>query len=260
MSEISFCDPCHTFLRGSWTKLSEHHFAIQYEHHRNAESFQYALEMGCAICLRLWAAFRRGYDDDSQGYKESNARAPRPCPPSPTIFEHPVYRDNCSIVYFRHSELLYYARFELSSHYKPPAHIETASSSTGDDVALDFLLAQYRQCIEHHAMCSKPVPSHNFHPTRLIDVGTYSDALVHLCERESLPTGARYISLSHCWGNVRPTTLTKSSAACLKKGIPITSLPRTFQDAVAVTRTFRHRYLWIDSLYAHHNYPASLYH
>jgi hypothetical protein len=249
MSEFSFCDPCRAFLKGSWIRTSDDGYAIEYEHHHNAESFQSALEMGCPICLRLWAAFARGYDGNYLTYKDFSAGEPRPLLLGPTLFDAPVYLHNCPVVHFRHAEHGYYARLELSSHYNTPeSHAKTTSSSTGDDVALDFLLAQYMQCIEHHTVCSNPVPSHGFRPTRLIDVGIHSDTLIHLCERESLPTRAPYISLSHCWGSVRPATLTLSSAASLKEGIPITSLPRTFQDAIAVTRRFDHRYLWIDSL------------
>jgi hypothetical protein len=248
MSEISFCDPCHAFLKGSWTRTSND-LVTEYKHHHNAESFRSALQVKCAICLRLWAAFGRGYDNNIYSYKDFDAREPWPLFLGPTIFEHPMCLHNCPVVHFRLPEHQYHARLELSSLCNMlESQSKAVSSSTGDDVALDFLLLQYEQCVQHHTMCLRPVTDPDFHPTRLIDVGTRSDALIHLCERESLPTGAPYISLSHCWGNVRPTTLTTSSAASLKKGFPVASLPRTFQDAIAVTRRFHHRYLWIDSL------------
>jgi hypothetical protein len=61
----------------------------------------------------------------------------------------------------------------------------------------------------------------------------------------------RYIALSHCWGK-----LTREERFCtyveniesLKQHIPFDELPRTFRDAVTVTRALNVRYLWIDSL------------
>ena len=50
------------------------------------------------------------------------------------------------------------------------------------------------------------------------------------------------------WGKSQPLTLTQETAQVLEAGIPLAALPKTFQDAVFVTRTLGTRYLWIDSL------------
>jgi Heterokaryon incompatibility protein (HET) len=58
----------------------------------------------------------------------------------------------------------------------------------------------------------------------------------------------RYVALSHCWGKSPRTVLTSKTLEDLKNpGIAISYLPKTFRDAVQITRKLRVRYLWIDS-------------
>lgn len=91
-----------------------------------------------------------------------------------------------------------------------------------------------------------------FLPTRVIDVERPGSSMVRLTEdfaRQS-HTG-RYVALSHRWG-----PKTKHSAFCTNRrnrtdfqnGIALSHLPKTFQDAVHVTRSLGIQYLWIDSL------------
>lgn len=61
--------------------------------------------------------------------------------------------------------------------------------------------------------------------------------------------GASYTVLSHCWGKEpQHITLTESTEKMLQDGVALSSLPKTFQDAIAVTRMFQIQYIWIDSL------------
>jgi hypothetical protein len=231
MSKISLCDPCHAFLKGQWIPGS---YLNTYTHHPHGRSFNSALELDCAICVRLYAAFVSLYIGFYGGV-------------GPTTFGRPSISANCVTMTFRCENS--YVRLQMSPQSSTPeSHHNAIFLNNRDAMSLDFLMAQYRQCIEHHTMCSKAAQDHSFRPTRLIDVGTISNASVHLCEHELIPTSAPYVSLSHCWGGVSPTTLTTTSAASLKQGVLISSLPRTFQEAIAVTRSFNHRYLWIDSL------------
>lgn len=59
---------------------------------------------------------------------------------------------------------------------------------------------------------------------------------------------AKYIALSHCWGNCVVGKTTSQNFQSRLQGIPLSSLPQTFQDAVILCREFQIRYLWIDSL------------
>jgi hypothetical protein len=136
-----------------------------------------------------------------------------------------------------------------TSHAELPSHLVAPfSKNTGDDIALRFLRVQYERCLQHHAECRYQREDSDFLPTRLIDVGGTADPLVRLREH-ILPTArVQYVALSHCWGTFQPATLTKSTAELLRNGIAIASLPKTFQDAIVVTRSMRCKFLWIDSL------------
>ena len=65
---------------------------------------------------------------------------------------------------------------------------------------------------------------------------------------ESYGKRAPYIILSHCWGSKNTTRTTNVTLQERFRGIPFGILPKTFQDAVTITRTLGIQYIWIDSL------------
>ena len=88
-----------------------------------------------------------------------------------------------------------------------------------------------------------------FVPTRLIHI-VDSDQTLKLVENIGR---VDYITLSHRWGN--PTqkdqddySTTEKNHKTRCKGFSRSDLPKTFQDAVEVTRMLGKRYLWIDAL------------
>ena len=86
-------------------------------------------------------------------------------------------------------------------------------------------------------------------PLRVIDVGPSNGSTQpRLCFPDGLQ--GKWIALSHCWGNklLQPPKTTRKNLRKHEKRIPLESLPRTFHDAVLVTRALEIRYLWIDSL------------
>lgn len=124
------------------------------------------------------------------------------------------------------------------------------SSSTQSDSAVDFLLEKYQDCRKQHAQCnlverSNPVT----YPLRLLDVGTEEHSLIILRSTSGF-RDEEYVCLSHCWGDNKPFILDAHTKYALSKGINMAILPRTFRDAISVTRRLRIQYLWIDSLYA----------
>lgn len=60
----------------------------------------------------------------------------------------------------------------------------------------------------------------------------------------------KYCALSHCWGPVdkQPIRTLKENIQDHYSGIPLGALPRTFREAVILTRSLGIDYLWIDSL------------
>lgn len=91
----------------------------------------------------------------------------------------------------------------------------------------------------------------------MLDVGGLADInsppgwvrLIRAEERKS----NKYITLSHCWGNLSETQkrthcTSQENLNRRRQGFHVSELPKTFQDAVKVARAIGVPYLWIDSL------------
>lgn len=59
---------------------------------------------------------------------------------------------------------------------------------------------------------------------------------------------APYVTLSHCWGNSQPLTTTRETLQDRQQEIALSTFPKTYKDAVLITRGLGVKYLWIDSL------------
>jgi hypothetical protein len=108
-------------------------------------------------------------------------------------------------------------------------------------------MAQYwlKTCLEtHDSLCQ--VADNLPLPTRVLDVGLQESNLVTLY----VPNGqnGQWLTLSHCWGSSPLATTTKSNLESQCTGIMISTLPKTFRDAIYITRRLGYRFLWIDSL------------
>jgi hypothetical protein len=107
----------------------------------------------------------------------------------------------------------------------------------------------FETCLkEHKTLCPSVVTAKGkpLLPCRVIDVELYASQDVRLVETE----GGRghYACLSHCWGGEQPLQTTLDTLTQHRKEIKWELLPRTFQDAITVTRKFGIQYIWIDSL------------
>jgi hypothetical protein len=70
------------------------------------------------------------------------------------------------------------------------------------------------RCVATHTACNSTQVD-RFLPTRLIDVGTTADD-VRLCSSQTLPSNAKYMTLSHCWGKlVNRRSLLSTYPQCL---------------------------------------------
>lgn len=79
---------------------------------------------------------------------------------------------------------------------------------------------------------------------RLLDLSADDPRLI-VPEEGQVPP---YLALSHCWGGGSPLRTMKANAEQHYVGINKNDLPKTFQDAIIVTKTLGFQYLWIDSL------------
>lgn len=92
-------------------------------------------------------------------------------------------------------------------------------------------------------------------PTRVIDIGDSLDQkarLVITADNIDSYIGQRYATLSHCWGsgtNTQHSSITTSAnLESRTRGIDLSELSKTFQDAIQVARGIGVQFLWIDSL------------
>ncbi len=109
------------------------------------------------------------------------------------------------------------------------------------------------ECLNSHTKCfdiQTVAATRDILPLRLLDLAPALHAdFIRLESSEPFPSqNTIYVTLSHCWGGHCKTTLTRSSLATFQAGISISTLPKTFQDAVLLTRNLGIRYLWIDAL------------
>jgi hypothetical protein len=121
-----------------------------------------------------------------------------------------------------------------------------------------LLCGWIRWCDEGHAECKQVKAKHETAlPTRLLYVGDvgeqdYKQELIRLVGA-SEATSQQYVALSHCWGQLpeekqRIFCTTTENIDRRLQGFSVSELPKTFQDAVTITREIGIPYLWIDSL------------
>jgi Heterokaryon incompatibility protein (HET) len=100
-------------------------------------------------------------------------------------------------------------------------------------------------CRNTHKPCRKWQSTHQRScPTRLIDISQQDPKLV--CPAPG--TTLEFVALSHCWGGGSPLQTFKKNLASHMIAIQSEALPRTFRDAITITKTLGLNYLWIDSL------------
>ncbi|KAH6677894.1 heterokaryon incompatibility protein-domain-containing protein, partial [Plectosphaerella plurivora] len=122
--------------------------------------------------------------------------------------------------------------------------------STNSEAAWCRISEWFDSCTHTHATCGWRRLQNRWYPTRLLDVGvpgTETDTVKLIHTATTSPHGP-YLTLSHCWGGSVSIRTTRETETSFQSGLPITSLPQTFRDAVQVTRKLKARYLWIDSL------------
>jgi hypothetical protein len=108
-------------------------------------------------------------------------------------------------------------------------------------------------CDTTHACNQQDARSQGASPTRLIYVGHANPEVLRLY-RPKKKECVKYTALSHRWGNHPPTEdnprfcTTDSNVRARQNRFSLAELPKTFRDAVRVTRELGIEYLWIDSL------------
>ncbi|KAK0702794.1 heterokaryon incompatibility protein-domain-containing protein [Lasiosphaeris hirsuta] len=144
--------------------------------------------------------------------------------------------------------------------FLPRAHLSPAISAESTFLSARHWLSNCRA--NHSCHPSSSSTSKKFLPTRLLDLqptgssfSSSSSPSSNIIRIISSAThqfthgqDSEYFTLSHRWGTSHFLTLNKTNFSHLHSGFPVSDLPKTFQDAVAITLKLGIRYLWIDSL------------
>ena len=117
------------------------------------------------------------------------------------------------------------------------------SKDSSSDRCFNLAENWLQNCQDNHVMCRAAQATSL--PTRVIYLGK-SDEELRLCITHG--TSAKYATLSHCWGQITLPTLSMNNIQRLQLAIDYSVLPKSFQDAITVTRRLGVQYLWIDSL------------
>lgn len=139
---------------------------------------------------------------------------------------------------------------DLLKHNSPYHTVSTMN--TRPESCAPQIQAWIDRCTNDHDLCTRLrcVNDAKWHPTRLIDVSLDTGGpSVRLEDDPEKLSGANYNTLSYCWGP-KPhfLKLQSNNYSHFKSGILISSLPKTLQDSVVLTRALGIRYIWIDAL------------
>lgn len=105
------------------------------------------------------------------------------------------------------------------------------------------------ECMLQSGLAHKNCPKVTLYlmPSRVINVGPADGSKEPYLQDTKGSTG-QWVVLSHCWGSTVAMTTTKATLQLRQEKIPLSALPRSFQDAVVITRKLGFVHLWIDSL------------
>ena len=127
---------------------------------------------------------------------------------------------------------------------------DISSDNTNSLETLQFVQASLRNCLQNHNFCGAKISHVPWRPTRLLKLDHPSKNQIALLNHlEAFDEDfSNYITLSHCWGQGELIQLTSLTYPSLAKGFYVNALPRTFQDAIKITRSLGVSFIWIDSL------------
>ena len=106
-------------------------------------------------------------------------------------------------------------------------------------------ITSHNQCLEVQTVAA----TRDVLPKRLLDISSAArSGLLRLVSTTTMPQSTLYVTLSHCWGGNCDTRLSVDNVGIFEDGVEVSTLPKTFQDAIMITTKLNLQYLWIDAL------------
>ena len=238
------CETCQRCLRDSLI------LKVRREsHHATASSMFAAVKIGCRICTCLWRQFTgdRSVDPGHRLYHTFSFPFSE-CLPNPRLNPNSGVT---LIVFGKHYGYWHLTPSTIRNEMVPQIDGFSYQNDRNNLMNQYWKLANgwLSGCLSHHTSCKHVINTHNYCPTRLIEVRVNSlECELRLYSTSNGPIKEPYMTLSHCWGKSQFLRLTASTLDRLQKGFALAELPPTFQDAIIVTRALGINFLWIDAL------------
>jgi hypothetical protein len=207
-------------------------------HHTNYVDLKRAADGGCYLCIRVCMGI------DKRAHTQNAS-------PVFTSMEYSIMRSQNRLQFSLDMGRPAISTFQWydKSQY-PEISYEDIPPTTKDPKCMEMARGWLHNCREHHECRKKGrLSALSTNPTRVLWVERSTKALLQA--RLHYPTTTEhldYLTLSHVWGNQKFLTLTKANHDAFPRGIAISDLSKTFQDALHVTMELEFCFLWIDSL------------
>lgn len=231
-------------------------YDLFFEHHADKESLEISARQNCCICRTVCQIVVSKIPSSQHENHDILS-------PTPGAWEDHWFTQ-ASLFYVSKNES-YRLDFKLNRQYnfdragsfllKPTVgdHDHERSTSNTTSSYDNFQLAKkwMNDCLKHHEMCKHVSSDISWYPTRLVDLGLLAaQDLVRVIEprEQEERIEGRYVTLSHCWGNVDFLHLEQATIYRFEEGIELQELPKTFRQAIDFSCRLGVRYIWIDSL------------
>lgn len=241
----TLCDQCHSILTHSLGVFSlqfeeesgrtrlcyqTHHFQEVFSHHKDLAALRASANAGCHSCSLILAP-----DTDE------------------------VHNETYFLEFSLGLSIIWVARCvtdlsSASSTYLAWVRKSTTTPSTlkctntkAPDVR-DLARSWLARCLqEDKGLCCV---STQYLPSRLIKITTVNERFhsARLVLKDELLPETQYLTLSHCWGKVKPISLTQQTLNGFRTDIPMSILSKTFRETLQVAVWLGYHYVWIDSL------------
>ncbi|KAF2460082.1 heterokaryon incompatibility protein-domain-containing protein [Lineolata rhizophorae] len=124
------------------------------------------------------------------------------------------------------------------------------SPSSNSESCLSLARSWLDNCSASHQPICTTTRSHTAPaPTRVLNIGnSSSEPFLETFAESTARSSIRYAALSHCWGGTDTICTLRSNLSQHQSRIHLSTLPKTFADAVVLCRRLDIPYLWIDSL------------
>jgi Heterokaryon incompatibility protein (HET) len=129
-----------------------------------------------------------------------------------------------------------------AAHFYSPQDIHASYTNFDPHTARKWI----DQCQLQHVEC--PNQQQPLLPSRIVDVWPTADSSLVRLHAVLSHHQYHYAALSYAWGTSPRLLTTSSTLEAHQSGLLVKDLPKTFGDAVQVTRDIGLKYIWIDAL------------